>query len=580
MTDHVLTRIPSRLDMMVFEAKAMAFRLRRLGLALVADRGLARHRPGAALRDAPVLARIASPLWNPLSGVKDRALTAGKIQNLRMAVRRLDGIEVPAGAVFSFWRQIGRTTRRKGYVAGRELREGCLIPKTGGGLCQLSNALYEAALDAGFEIVERHAHSRIVPGSRADAGRDATVFWNYVDLRFRSAQAFRIEASLRGGRLAIVFRGAGKAEPVRRDNRPSTDRSANDCTSCNQDDCHLHDADTPILNGTREPTAFLLDQCTPEFAKLVAGELTGEDALFVPQRLRASARHDWPRHAREKLATLIALTRAIKLRRAPRQGRVLQSLLLRYDAALARYYARRLSYLQTHLVVSLSLLPHLKRLGVLEGRTFDVLMDRHPLAVLQEMLDAAKARHPDSPTLGDFRAPAEIVEAETAALAEARRLYTPHRGIAAFDGKRTMLLDWASPKVETKTRKGGRTILFPASALGRKGAYALRAAVTGLDAELVVTGGARERAGDFWGDIRVRETNAWPDEIAAVVMPALVEHQPRALLKARAMGLPVIATAECGLGDMPGVTIVPADDAGALRAAIEAVLSGAYAAAA
>ncbi len=87
--------------------------------------------------------------------------------------------------VFSFWRHVGRPTRGRGFADGRELREGCIVPSVGGGFCQLSNALYAAALDAGCEIVERHAHSRRVPGSMAEAGRDATVFWNYVDLRFR-----------------------------------------------------------------------------------------------------------------------------------------------------------------------------------------------------------------------------------------------------------------------------------------------------------------------------------------------------------------------------------------------------------
>jgi vancomycin resistance protein VanW len=195
---------------------------------------------------------------------------------------------------------------------------------------------------------------------------------------------------------------------------------------------------------------------------------------------------------------------------------------------------------------------------------------------LQKRLDLAKLRHLDSPTLGDFRAPPEIVKAESAALADARFLYTPHRAIAAFDKKRTVLLDWAMPKLEATSRRGGRMILFPASALGRKGAYALREAMKGLDAELVVTGGARERDGSFWGDIRLREAPVWPKEIAAVVLPAVIEHQPRALLKALAMGLPVIATAECGLGDMPGVVTVPVHDARVLREAIiEALDAGA-----
>ena len=52
------------------------------------------------------------------------------------------------------------------------------------------------ALDAGAVIVERHAHTRVVPGSAAERGQDATVFWNYVDLRCRFSRAVRIEARL------------------------------------------------------------------------------------------------------------------------------------------------------------------------------------------------------------------------------------------------------------------------------------------------------------------------------------------------------------------------------------------------
>ncbi len=166
---------PSRTDALVFSAKVAVL----TGLRLVRDlhHPVARHPRGEALVGAPVVARVSSPLWSGLFGPRDHALTAGKIQNLRVAVSRIDGVEVPAGEVFSFWRHVGRATRRRGFVAGRELREGCIIPAVGGGLCQLSNALYDAALQAGHEIVERHAHSKVVPGSRAAAGRDATVFF-------------------------------------------------------------------------------------------------------------------------------------------------------------------------------------------------------------------------------------------------------------------------------------------------------------------------------------------------------------------------------------------------------------------
>lgn len=582
MTDRVLGQAPGLWDMALFEAKAAAFRIERSARETLGRKAALRHRKGDRLAAAPILAHVASPLWPPLQGEKDRALTAGKIHNLRRAIRHLDGIEIPPGCLFSFWRQIGRTTRAKGFVEGRELREGCLIASIGGGLCQLSNALYEAALAAGLDVVERHAHSRIVPGSRAAIERDATVFWNYVDLRFRSREPFRIEAALRQGMLEITLRGGGaqvvcKDTDVRTEERPS----ANDCISCAEAACDRHDPEPPVPLDAEGPTAWLVDACWPEFSILFAATARAEDALFVPQRLRESPRHAWPQRvvASENCATLVALRRALRLRHAPRQGRALQDILLRYDEALAERYARKLSHLHTHLVISQNLLPHLWRLGELQGRSFDVLMIRHSMVELQAKLDAAKAHYPMSPTLGDFRAPDAIVVAESEALAGARTLLTPHSGVAATDPSRTRHLDWIMPMARGRVVQGGKSVLFPASALARKGAYALRDALRGLDLDVIVAGQARENDGDFWGGVKARllEGAEWPCEVAAVVLPALVEHEPRALLKALAHGLPVIATEECGLGDIDGLTTVPACDAEALRNVIIATTNGRFA---
>ena len=129
----------------------------------------------------------------------------GKVHNLRKAVAELDCARLLPGQVFSFWTQIGRATEERGYVVGRMLQQGCMIPAVGGGLCQLSNALYDAALQSGCEIIERHAHSRVVPGSEAAAGRDATVAWNYVDLRFRSRVPLLIRAQVTEDELAVSF---------------------------------------------------------------------------------------------------------------------------------------------------------------------------------------------------------------------------------------------------------------------------------------------------------------------------------------------------------------------------------------
>jgi hypothetical protein len=346
--------------------------------------------------------------------------------------------------------------------------------------------------------------------------------------------------------------------------------AANDCTNCGETVCRRHTPEEPLSPfGDHGPTGWLVDACWPEFSILFAATARPEDALFVPQRLRQSPRYAWPEAvvASETCATLIALRRALELRRAPKQGRILQELLLRYDEALACRYARKLSHLHTHLVISQNLLPHLWRSGELQGRSFDVLMIRHPMGVLQAKLDAAKARYPESPTLGDFRAPDEIVLAESEALAAARTLFTPHGGIAAIDPLRTRHLDWMMPVARDRIARGGKTFLFPASALARKGAYALREAIKGLDLDILVAGRAVEHDGDFWGSNRVRplENGHWPSELAGVILPALVEHEPRALLRALACGLPVIATDECGLGANRGVVTVPAFDPRSLR---------------
>ena len=122
--------------------------------------------------------------------------------------------------------------------------------------------------------------------------------------------------------------------------------------------------------------------------------------------------------------------------------------------------------------------------------------------------------------------------------------------------------------------KGGRTLLFPASALGRKGAYALREALYGLPIELAVKGHARESLG-FWGNMPVHllAPGEMPDTLAGVVLPALVEHQPRLLLAALAAGLPVIATPASGLSPRPGLTLVPEGDPAALRQALETLIA-------
>ena len=157
--------LPTRAEAFLFQLKARVLQANRALEDL--RQPLHRHPPGNQLLDAPLLAEVRTELWNHTSNA-EFPLKAGKVQNLRVACRMLDGTEIPAGGVFSFWKQLGRTTRRAGYTVGRELRSGCLVPNVGGGLCALSGLLYEASLLSGCEIIERHGHSRILPGMTAE----------------------------------------------------------------------------------------------------------------------------------------------------------------------------------------------------------------------------------------------------------------------------------------------------------------------------------------------------------------------------------------------------------------------------
>jgi len=119
-------------------------------------------------------------------------LQINKVHNLTLACSRLDGLLIEPGEVFSFCSLVGRTNRWRGYRHGLEMHNGELIGAPGGGLCQLSNLIYWMVLHLGVEIVERHRHGfdlfpddgRVVP-----FGMGATVFYNYVDFRFRNTLA-------------------------------------------------------------------------------------------------------------------------------------------------------------------------------------------------------------------------------------------------------------------------------------------------------------------------------------------------------------------------------------------------------
>ena len=139
-------------------------------------------------------------------------LEAGRWHNLGLAATALDGIGISAEHPFSFWRTIGRLTEARGYAEGAHFEGGCIIPAIGGGICSLSDALFDLALRSNCTILERHAHTLVVDrGPRAPPRRrpDATVKWPYVDLRFAPEQGLlRLETQMSPGNLTLSLKGS------------------------------------------------------------------------------------------------------------------------------------------------------------------------------------------------------------------------------------------------------------------------------------------------------------------------------------------------------------------------------------
>lgn len=540
-----------------FQVRASLLRLRRAGKDILA--GPARHRRGHALADAPVLGEAWSLLWAMADD--DRLMTAGKVQNLRVAAGRLNGVVVPAGMTLGFWSQVGRATKAKGFVAGRELREGCLVPSIGGGLCQLSNALYQAALSAGLDIVERHPHSRIVPGSQAAQGRDATVFWNYVDLRLRGAGQWRLEVALDAETLRVTIRGHASGNrkiPAVQSPRTVTGAVANACNTCDGVGCWRHETAQPGF-----PRRTWIQQAGewPEFAAYRDMHRAPDDRVLISHEPRRT----WPWRL---------------WRRWRQHGQPLPQIRIDASAREAAGLARRLHCTDRTVVIPQALLVPWWRAGLLAGRRFEVLMTALPAAALQAVLDRAGLMHPTSHTLADFRADAVWLADESAALACADAWITPHHGILKRAGKLGVALPWAAPSLQPDAvapakADAGRMlhVLLPASSLARKGVHTLRAALQGIQAKLLLPPGAQETE-DFWAGCvvqRVASIDAGIGLADVVVLPAWVEHQPRGLLLAMARGIPVIATQACGLAtDDERWHEVGVGDVQALRQALHA----------
>jgi vancomycin resistance protein YoaR len=112
--------------------------------------------------------------------------SAARLTNVKVAADRYHGLVIAPGATFSFNEWLGDVSEDEGFEVGLVIVGDRTIKGVGGGVCQVSTTVYQAALRAGFPIVERYPHGyRVGYYERGmGPGFDATVFSPYVDLKF------------------------------------------------------------------------------------------------------------------------------------------------------------------------------------------------------------------------------------------------------------------------------------------------------------------------------------------------------------------------------------------------------------
>ncbi|MEH3034032.1 MAG: VanW family protein [Aeromicrobium erythreum] len=110
--------------------------------------------------------------------------------NQSRAAALIDGVIVKPGETFSFNDTVGERTQANGFVVGTIINGGVFREELGGGVSQVVTTTYNAAFFAGMDDVEHHPHAFWI--DRYPVGREATVAWGSLDLKFRNSTKYGV----------------------------------------------------------------------------------------------------------------------------------------------------------------------------------------------------------------------------------------------------------------------------------------------------------------------------------------------------------------------------------------------------
>jgi len=141
--------------------------------------------------------------------------SSARNNNVGKAVEKLNGLVLMPGEQLSYNQLLGRRTKENGYLQADAYLGGQVVKEYGGGICQVSSALYYCALLSELQIDERENHTFRV--SYMPLSYDATVSWGGPDFKFTNDREYpiRINASMTKDALTVSIVGTDNGKYVK-----------------------------------------------------------------------------------------------------------------------------------------------------------------------------------------------------------------------------------------------------------------------------------------------------------------------------------------------------------------------------
>lgn len=127
-----------------------------------------------------------------------------RVTNIKITCSRISNTIVKAHEEFSFCEVVGQPSSSDGYKEAHAIVDGEIVNAIGGGNCQVSTTIYNAAKKIdGVEITERHEHGKDV--GYIEMGKDATVAYDYLDLKFENNNDFdlKLQAYVKDNKVCV-----------------------------------------------------------------------------------------------------------------------------------------------------------------------------------------------------------------------------------------------------------------------------------------------------------------------------------------------------------------------------------------